>query len=180
MIRKIIANFLDRFARNFNCVQCNLPWDISNEIYQWGRDNITDDEVDLNQGRQPVDDIHVTVKYGIHDHDFTVIRNLLQNTGPIDIELGLVSLFDCDGFDVVKIDVESQDLQRINKLISSSVPVTDTHPEYVPHVTISYVKKGAGHHLAGREDFKGRKVRFDSVLFSGNDYRRTSMPLRIR
>lgn len=180
IVRRVVESFLKRIAYDFSSLQCNLPQDISQEIYQWGRDNISDDEVDSKEGRQPVDDIHVTLKYGLHNHDFTVARNLLQNMGPIDIELGSISIFECDDYDVVKIDVGSPDLHRINKLISSSLPVTDTHPEYIPHVTVSYVKKGVGQRLLGREDFKGRKIRFDSVMFSGHDNRRTSMPLSLR
>lgn len=180
IVRRVVESFLQRIAYDFSSLQCNLPPDVSREVFQWGKDNISDDEIDPNEGRQPVDDIHVTLKYGLHNCDFTAARNLLQNVGPIDIELGPISLFECDDYDVVKIDVDSPDLHRINNLISSSLPVTDTHPEYIPHVTVSYVKKGAGQHLIGREDFKGRKICFDSVLFSGHDNRRTSMPLSLR
>jgi 2'-5' RNA ligase len=176
--QKVIAKFRERMAYDFSSTQCNMPPDLSHEIYQWGRDNITDDLICPSEQRQPVDDIHVTLKYGIHSTDFTTIRDLLQSIGPIDVELGPITKFDSNpDYDVVKIDVESADLRRLNRLIGDSVEVTDTYPVYQPHITIAYVNKGACDDLIGREDFAKRKVKLDGVTFSGKDNRKTLMPL---
>ena len=177
-LRRIIARFRERLSYDFSSTQCNMPPNLSNEIYQWGKDNITDDEIAPTEKRQPLDDIHVTLKYGIHTIDFTAARDLIQTIGPIDIELGPITKFNSNPeFDVIKIDVESADLHRLNKILSDSMKVTDTYPVYQPHITIAYVKKGTCGHLVGREDFSKRKVTLDGVTFSGKDNRKTFMPL---
>jgi len=169
--RTVVAKFITKTARDFSCLQCNLPEPLASQIYHWGCDNITEDDLWPEEGRQ--EDIHVTVKYGIHTIDFTEARNLLMNQGPISITLGNVSLFEQPDHDVVKLDVTSPDLQKLNKIITGGLETTDKVPLYIPHVTIAYVRKGRGTHLVGREDFKGITVILTSAVFSGHDYRKT-------
>ena len=60
------------------------------------------------------------------------------------IELGNINLFDSnDDFDVVKIDVISDDLQKINTALKE-LPNQTTFPVYEPHLTIAFIKKGTG------------------------------------
>lgn len=172
LAKKVASNF--RNAYDFSSVQCNLPQDISTEIFQWGKDNIPD-SILSEDGRQAPDDIHVTVKYGFHIHDFTKVRDYLMTQKPFKATLGPISLFESPDQDVIKIDIHSPELSKLNDLFSNNFEVTDTHPSYIPHVTIGYVQKGAGAPYAGRKDFEGRKVLLDSALFSGKDNRRTLM-----
>jgi hypothetical protein len=37
--------------------------------------------------------------------------------------------------DVLKVDIDSPDLHRLNGKIAEALPNTDTHPEYKPHAT---------------------------------------------
>lgn len=169
---KIAQKFM-KTAYNFSSVQLELPDPEAEEIRKWGVQNIPNNLL-ADGGRE--DDIHVTIKYGIHIHDFTEARNLFIHQKPIKLKLGKITLFtgDCD---VVKIDVDSPDLHRLNKLISSNFEVTDTHPVYFPHITITYVLKSFGDQFNGREDFFGKKVICDSVIFSGKDNRMTLFKL---
>jgi len=168
--KKIAQEYLNRLSYDFSSVQCNIPEEIANDIFQWGKDNIPDSDL-LEDGRE--DDIHVTVKYGIHMIDPTKVRDYLMTQKPIEATLGPITLFEADDHDVVKLDIESPQLRKLNKVISDNFQVTDTHPEYIPHITIGYVKKGLGKKYDGRKDFDGKKVVLNSVLFSGKDNRRT-------
>jgi 2'-5' RNA ligase len=96
--------------------------------------------------------------------------------GPIELTLGEISIFENEDQDVVKISVVSPDLVRLNKIISDNLDHTDTFT-YTPHVTLGYVKPGAGQKYVGRKDFAGTKVKIKEILFSGNDYRETVFPL---
>jgi 2'-5' RNA ligase len=80
-------------------------------------------------------------------------------------------------YDVVKIDVESQALRDLNAAISQAFEVTDTYPEYHPHVTIAYVKKGMGRAHIGEDDFAGLDVPIDRLIFSSKMGRQTIIPL---
>lgn len=167
--RKIISSFL-KISRDFSCITCPFPWDIANEIREWEQKNIPVEDL-INDGYEK--DIHVTVKYGLHDHDPYEIRPFISNFKPIHIILGKISIFENEGQDVVKISVDSSDLVKLNKIICESFDHTDTHHMYIPHCTLAYVKSGMGKKYKDRSDFLGREIILKEVLFSGNDYRET-------
>lgn len=70
--------------------------------------------------------------------------------------------------DVLKIDVISDDLEYLNELLSS-LPHTDTHPTYQPHVTLAYVVPGSGAKYVGDSTFAGREFIADEIVFSDQD-----------
>jgi len=169
MLYRMINSYFLKEARDFSCVLCPLPWDVAEQIRLWGQNNIDKKDLDGDGLEQ---NIHVTVKYGIHNNDPFELRHLIWNFGTVKIKLGSISLFsnDCD---VVKIEVISPDLHKLNRLITNNFECTDTHNEYIPHVTVGYVRLGAGNKYNGRDDFKGKKMILDATVFSGNDYRET-------
>ena len=54
-----------------------------------------------------------------------------------------ISLFENEDFDVVKFDVKSSGLNKLNKKMSE-LPHKKTFDDYHAHLTIAYVKKGKG------------------------------------
>lgn len=101
-------------------------------------------EDDPGYGRE--DEPHVTILYGIHsdvpDED---VEKLIEKLKQPEIRLNKISIFDNadKGFDVVKFDVENEELHKMNKMFKE-LPYTSDYPEYHPHVTIAYVKAGEG------------------------------------
>lgn len=101
-----------------------------------------------------------------------VLKKIIESTPAFKIELGKISMFENDKFDVVKLDVISPELHALNKRVSDALPHDDTHPTYNPHVTIAYVQKGKGQHLVGEDAFgteRGMSNSFvaSEVQFSG-------------
>ena len=90
---------------------------------------------------------HVTILYGLHDdkETFEKIREIVKRyqKTPIKIQLKNITIFENEKFDVVKFDVISKDLKKLNKKVSE-LPHTSTFPDYHAHMTIAYVKKGCG------------------------------------
>jgi len=170
---RIVQAFLNREAHDFSSVQCNFPSELAQEIIAWGKANIADEDL-AGDGRE--DNIHVTVKYGLHGHDPFELRSFLSKIGPIEVTLGKISIFSNDT-DVIKIDLISPKLHVINQFISDHFDHTNTHPDYRPHLTLCYVKSGLGSKYEGRTDFEGRKVILGTILFSGNDNRETTFSL---
>jgi hypothetical protein len=131
-----------------------------------------------NDGRE--DQPHVTVKFGLHTNNVADVRRVLAGEPPITVRLGKTSLFPAKegaAYDVVKVDVDSPDLHRLNKKIADALPHTDTHPTYKPHVTLAYVKPGAGKKYVGRTDLAGRTMTVGAVTFSGKD--RQEIPIAL-
>jgi len=124
------------------------------------------------------DEPHCTVFYGIHFVSPTMkLRNAVKSFGPVTITLGKTSLFSNDDADVLKVDVNSPDLHRLNSLISRVVPTHDTHPSYIPHAKLAYLKPGRGKKYAGDKSLEGQKLTFRSILFSGKKNHREELPL---
>jgi len=72
---KALKSFLEKNAYDFSSVQAEIPEPLATIIRLFGdlyipESTLTDD------GRE--DDIHVTIKYGIHITDFTALQILLH------------------------------------------------------------------------------------------------------
>ena len=171
---RIVEAFLKE-AYDYSSVQVEFPDKITEELRNWGYENIPESALAADGYEE---DKHVTIKYGLHIIDFTEVRELFKNEKSIKMVLGKVTLFtSSDEFDVVKIDIKSPDLHRLNKAIKADFDVTETFPKYIPHATIAYVKKGKGDSLNGNDTFEDREVVSDTILFSGRDNRKTVFKL---
>lgn len=121
---------------------------------------------------------HITVKYGLHFQTPSAkLRQALKTFGPITVTLGKTSLFKNDDADVLKVDVDSPDLHRLNRLIARIVPTFDSHPVYKPHMTVAYLHPGRGEKYAGDKSLEGQKMTFDALQFSGRRGHREVLPL---
>ncbi len=172
----------EELAHKFSSTQVDLPAAIAAKLIALGR-SIPDADL-AEDGRET--EVHVTVKYGLHTSDAEQVRKVLAGEPPVTLTLGKVSIFPAketetqrggDQYDVVKVDIDSADLRRLNKRISDALPVTDTHPTYQPHATIAYVKPGLGKKYAGNPALAGQTATIDRIVFSSKDGKKTEIPL---
>ena len=87
---------------------------------------------------------HVTILYGLHDDELDedeVIQFLKCIKLPI-VKLSQISSFDNEEYDVLKWDVESEDLNLYNKIVTLMFPYTNKFPDYHAHCTIAYLVPG--------------------------------------
>lgn len=166
---------------SYSSTQFNLPDDIGDEIIEWCQSNISDsslyeDPEDSTFGREY--EPHVTVLYGLHANKPDEIKNLLNKTKSFPITLGKISLFTTsDKFDVIKIEVKGEKLHELNKLISK-LPHTNKFPEYKPHITLAYIKKGKCKNLINNQHFEGKTIKCDNIAFSDKDRKKTTIQLK--
>jgi 2'-5' RNA ligase len=159
----------------FSSTQANLPESIAKQ-FRAASARIPDEKL-ASDGRE--NEPHVTVKYGLHGEDAEPVRQLLADEPPITVKFGKASLFENEDADVLKVDIESEDLHRINKKIADALPNTDTHPEYKPHATIAYLKPGEGKAFAEKPvaGVTGREVTIDRIVFSGKNGEKVEIAL---
>lgn len=110
---------------------------------------------------------HVTALYGLHDeinasHCKDVLKWLI--TKPFEIKLIGIDCFENENFDVVIFKIESDLLMDANKLLQQ-FPFTTDHPDYKPHMTIAYVKKGEGKKYV-KELGEPVKLTMNQIVFS--------------
>lgn len=155
-------------AYEFSSVQFDLPLTLSQKVLSWGNKNIPDSDLYTAKekyGRE--DEIHVTVKYGLHTTDVDEIKEIVEGFGPFQIKLGKVSRFvpKEKEYDVVKIDIESDELAELHALLGE-LENSDEHPVYHPHCTVAYVKKGHCIDLSGSSDLEGHTASVQILSFS--------------
>lgn len=97
-------------------------------------------DIDLaEKGRET--EPHVTVFYGFTFDSSEEIERICRKTWPIRFTVGQAGIFEKEEYDVLKLDVTGEELHELNKKLSS-LPNENKYPEYCPHVTIAYFKKG--------------------------------------
>ena len=123
---------------------------LSLDIPKWS--NLTskidkDDIYEVNGEFGIENEPHVTALYGFKDNvtNDDVFNLYKENFDlkEIKIKVNKISIFENEDFDVVKFDVESELLNKINSVMKK-LPNVSTFPNYHPHITIAYVKKGKG------------------------------------
>jgi len=144
-----------------------FPGVLAKRIKGWCKENVPSKEVSTKgdaKGRE--NQIHCTVKYGLHTNNVKEIEGVLDGFGKFSVRLGSISRFtSSDDFDVLKIEIESEKLRELHKLFSN-LPNEDKHKEYKPHATISYIDKGSSYSLSGDNTFSGEKFEVDEIIFS--------------
>lgn len=121
-------------------------------------------------------DPHITILYGLHDPDPEAVRRCLMGETIVSATLKSTSLFHTKDGDVLKIDVESPDLHRLrNKLLA--LPHTLTYKDYMPHVTLGYLRAGHGDKYVNNGELNGLTVQFDTAVYSTTKKERTRIKL---
>ncbi len=185
--RKLVSLIVDEDA--FGLREQNKPWNpVINAKFSSTQLDVTDPEclrrIRELQGRlDPADVIeletepHVTVRYGLHGQDPEVVQKLLTESGPIWMTIGRLSLFQQPEHDVLKLDVESKGLERLNAELGK-LPNTQTHDEYVPHLTIALLKPGTGwKYLSDPSFLEWQSYVFTELTFSDRERNQTKITL---
>jgi len=123
------------------------------------------------------DDPHITVKWGILTKDVDEIKELLKDESGGEVNLGKIDTFENEDYDVLKVNIDSKTLRKINKIISDNVENHDSHPTYNPHITLAYLKTGKGKDYKSNNKFKGVSFEFDEVVFEDYDDKATTIKL---
>ena len=146
--------------------QIEVFGEVATGIKEFGA-QIPDDELyevpdDPSYGRE--DKPHITVRYGLATDAPGKLQKSFDGFGPIKASLGEVSIFSHEKYDVVKVDVESADLVKANKIVGETHALPgETFTDYKPHITIAYVKPGEGKKYVGDKRFVGQAITIDKI-----------------
>ena len=149
-----------------------LPEPLATQVRGFGASipdaSIFDDDGSGEHGRD--DEPHITIKYGIHTGRIDEVASALEGEGPATATLRDTSVFYSEKYVVLKIGVSSQDLKRLNGIVSSEMEVTDSFPDYHPHLTVAYLRHDRKDPYSFRQyfttQFEGVQVEFNRLLFS--------------
>lgn len=148
-LRESINKLLQEDKKHdFGCAMLFFDFpEIENLHNQIDKEDIYVDPEDPSFGLE--DEPHCTLLFGLHPEVTTedVISIINNNNIPNDFVIENASLFE-NQYDVLKFDVRCKRkgnpiLQKLNGQLSK-FPHTNKFPDYHPHLTIAYLKKGTG------------------------------------
>jgi len=130
-------------------------------------EDIYEDPSDDSYGLE--EEPHITVLYGIHEDEIdpTVIVDMMeQKMEPVVVQISEIDIFENKDYDVVKYNVPvTKQLKKYRDMFIKAFENTQTYPDYHPHMTIAYVKKGTGKKYKKKLDTPF-EVRFNKAVYS--------------
>ena len=125
-----------------------------------------DDDPSYGKESEP----HVTILFGLHnDIPDAEVTDKMKKMAKPPLKFSDVTLFKNKMFDVLKFDVESPNLHRLNK-VYKEFPHTSSFPKYHPHCTIAYLLPGSGDKYIDKiKKFLDIKVEATSSVYSKAD-----------
>lgn len=152
----------------YGCVMAHVDEEAARKIVDFNYKTISEDilyidENDDGFGRETHP--HITIKYGlVQNYTEEQVKQLLRQVTPFDIQVRGISIFENENFDVVKFDVDSPELRKLNEIFSN-LPNHDEYPTYNPHMTMAYVRKGMGNRFA-KTPGKFAKIPVRTIVYS--------------
>lgn len=86
---------------------------------------------------------HITVLFGVNDNIEDEVKKVFDKYRPVHIETTNIKYFSSDpNYDVAVVRCKSEELTKIHDELKNSLENKETYPNYKPHITIAYLKKG--------------------------------------
>lgn len=152
------------------CVMIDFNFENWDELLESIVEDDIYEEDGKNYGLQPRP--HLTLLYGIlpevtDEQILECFKGFIEDD--FKIEINGISIFDTNNnFDVVKLGVKlTQQLKEINKRLSD-LPNSNQYSEYIPHITLSFIKKGKGGKYID-PDYKYNVKEIKSIIYSRPD-----------
>jgi len=169
---------------SYSSLQVDIPLYIAKDVMDYSR-TIPKSMLyePLNEKGYGIEnEIHCTVLYGIHVLTAEQIINVIEKyrLRPFNLCFGSINYFEQTDYDVMKIDIESPYLYKINNLMRQELDYTNKYLKYKPHCTIAYLQKGAKEQYPFEFDkfsLTGRELWVTELTFCSKTGQREILPL---
>lgn len=151
------------------CLMLSIPEGMSEVIRNFSFNNFKSEDL-VDDGIE--EDVHCTVAYGFpQDADLEKVKKVIAE---FDTSFNLtcdgISRFECDGYDVMNIDVICSELSDLNIRLSDIFDISSEFGVYIPHITLAYVKKGTYKKLEKKSTiFSDVNITCNEMIYSKGD-----------
>lgn len=108
---------------------------------------------------------HITLESKLLDHETPLVKKAAKDYGSVKAILGKTVVIPGKDRDVVAIEVRGTRLRALRQKISDELYEGGQGPPFHPHITLAYVKKGAGDKYAGQPVVEGVEHHIEGVSF---------------
>lgn len=131
-------------------LQVDFPG-MRDRISAWIAENIRPSDI-LKTPRTP----HVTLLFGADKRDMAQIQQVIADHGrPIRLSLGALNVFEHETFDVLYIEMVGDSMPSLRHRLMKLPNRRNQEHDYRPHMTVAYLKKGAGQKFIGTFPLRG-------------------------
>ncbi len=186
---KISKNIIKKENRDYSWISISIPKSISEKTIKFSN-SIPERELyieETDKGKTihgknfkygVEDDPHITVLWGIHTKNVDEIKEILEEQKGGTVKMGQVGMFEQEEYDVLKVNIISQALHRLNSILRENLKYTTSHNEYKPHLTLAYLKCGNGEKYIRNNKFKDLSFNFNEVIFEDYNDKSTTIKLK--
>jgi len=125
------------------------------------------------------DEPHITLLWGIHTKNVEKVTTALEGQKGGVVKLGKIGMFENEEYDVLKVDIISYSLRRLNGELKANLKHASTHSEYNPHITLAYLKCGNAEKYIKDKRFENLKFEFEEVIFEDKEDKSTTIKLDV-
>lgn len=115
---------------------------------------------------------HITVLFGIKDDDKNKVKDAFFNLKqkPFYVDVKNIHVFKNES-DALVLKCESEELFNLRKYFEERFPFKKTHRDYIPHITLAYLKSGKGDYYKTllESKFKTGKILIKYVYYSNKN-----------
>ena len=165
IIKNYIQFIKESSGYEYGCVMVEVPVSNWNEITSYI------DPEDVYTGGDDTHSIqenpHLTLLYGLHKEVTPeMVKSVFEGfTKDINIEVDGIGVFENKDYDVVKFNVNPDGaLQELHDKLSE-FPNSNSFPDYKPHITLCYTKKGTGKKYV-KPEYKYTVKNVDKITYS--------------
>jgi 2'-5' RNA ligase len=145
------------------------------KIAEWRDENLTPEMLEEEEANGDCDG-HITILYGLLSDDVGAVEDAIKEYGKksIEFKVGAIQIFENDT-DVISAKIISKDLDKLNKIISK-LPNENKYDEYIPHMTMAYLKSGEGKQFVGKKPFS-EEFSVKEILLSDKNGKKKTIKL---
>ena len=176
-IKKFMSLLTENHKYEYGCAMLYFTFPEIKEIHDLIDSNDLYNEVGEDYGLET--EPHVTLLFGLHgDVSNEDVDSILSKYTYYTCKAHKPSIFVNEKYDVLKFDIEGDNLHETNSDLSE-LPHTTDFPKYHPHMTIAYLKPGKGQKYCDKLKGKEYRITPQYGVYSKPDGSKDKISIRI-